>query len=148
MRDRKKAGLFLVFLAAALALGCQQPYPPGAPSQVTVTQTQTVGGPQASPSPGTSTCNPVARVDISAPTRLSVGDIARLDATPRDTAGNPRADVCNLADGVSWGVAGPCALSSVQVYNPTLEAKGAGTCAVSATVAGKTSATESIVVVP
>lgn len=146
MRNVKLSGLILVFLAAALAWGCQQPYPLGAPT-ITNTNTNVIQAPGAQPSPATSACNPVARVEVAAPTKISVGDVVRLDATPFDTAGNPRADVCNLNDGVVWGAAGPCELSSTTVFNPSLTAKAAGTCAVSATVAGKTSATESIVVV-
>jgi hypothetical protein len=154
MREGRKtwAALLLVALGA-LALCACQPYQPSAPGPITITNNNSNqnqnGSTPGSSGPSDKTCNPVGSVDISVPAAsLKVGESITLDATPKDPAGQARTDACNIADGVAWGVAGPCSLDSTSSFNPVLKGTAAGTCAVSATVHGVTSEVRTLLVVP
>jgi hypothetical protein len=141
----------LIALLAVVLVGCdsQAPTPtfPDIDIDINITNNNNGGGGQ--PGPGTSVCNPVARVDarIGSPS-LRVGQTTRLDATPFDTAGNPRSDACNLASGIAWAQTGPCSLSSATVFNPVVTTTAPGICNFVALVEGTPSNTATLTVVP
>jgi hypothetical protein len=142
-------------LAAPLLLfllGCEegttQPTSPSIDIEIT-NNNNNGGGGGTQPSPGTSVCNPVARVEARVGSaQLKVGQSTRLDATPFDAAGNPRSDACNLASGIAWAQTGPCSLSSTTIFNPTATTTGAGSCNFVALVEGKPSNAATLTVVP
>lgn len=148
-------------LGAGLGLWCYLavmacvPQPPG-PSDITITNTNTnsqggSGGPGASPSPSPGVCLAVATVGVKThgstderSTTIQVGQTRTLDATPKDAAGNPRPDQCNVNDGISWGLAGPCTILDGSSYTPNVKGNAAGQCFVSATVKGIVSNTYTV----
>src|SRR5262245_6302345 len=111
---------FLLFLAVALAAlltsACQTPVTPN----VTVYQTVGIGptspaSPAASPAP--SNCPAIARIGVVATnasgaqvTTARVGEVVRLDATPKDATNAPVPPQCHGPTAV-WSVSGPCTLT-------------------------------------
>lgn len=146
--DRKAWTGFLlltVFVLCFAAWSCT----PQAPSDINVnvnnTATNNNGGNTASPSPGTGACTPVARVGVEVhgadekSATITVGGVITLDATGRDASDNPRPDNCNVADGISWGVAGPCTVQSGSSWTPQVKGDAVGTCYITAKVKDVTS---------
>ena len=139
-----------VLVMATMMCGCQ-PYQqqPTSPGSIVITNNNSNSNQNGGTTPGAGNgaCNDIGSVGINVPaSSIHVGETLTLDATPKDKAGQDRSDACNVLDGVSWGVAGPCSLDSTSSFNPTLRANSAGTCAVSATVKGITSETRTITV--
>lgn len=160
MRGRvRSAALALVAGMATFAGTCNTPTEPdGGDTNVQVVQTVNVGGnPQASPSPGSANgvCLPVATVGVklhgSVEDRsctITVGSSCTGDATPKDAAGNTRPDQCNVNDGISWSIAGPCTVQDGSSFTPRFQGNSAGTCYASATVKGVVSNTFQVNVNP
>lgn len=153
MQNRRTWGAAALVVGLFVLAAACQPSTPTQPGDITITNNNSNsnqnGGNAPGTGPGSSTCNAVGSVDISVPAAsLKVGETITLDATPKDPAGQARADSCNVADGVAWGIAGPCSLDSTSSFNPTLRGTAAGTCAVSATVKGVTSEVRTLLVVP
>lgn len=144
MNRLRNAGLAALAWLALFAGSCN---PPTTPGDININNTNTntnnggggAGGPTASPSPGV--CLGVATVGVklhgSVEDRsctITVGSSCTADATPKDAAGNTRPDQCNVNDGISWSVAGPCTIQDGSSYTPRIQGNAVGTCYASATV--------------
>lgn len=114
-------------------LGCN---PPTIPTITNINTNNNIFGSGNPNAVAPSGCNPVARVNISAPSQLKVNDSIRLDATPKDSNGNPRDAVrCDEASGIVWTYSSDtCRLSGSNIFIPNVTALAVGTCSLTATV--------------
>lgn len=120
-------------LLTILLTSCQNPGP-GNTNTNSNSNIVNIFGPTDSSTPDG--CNAVVRVNINAPDSLLVGSSVRLDATPKDSNGQPRDPVkCDEKSGVVWtNNSDICSLSNPNTFIPNVTGVKAGTCVVSATV--------------
>lgn len=137
----------LAVLALAVVACTEAPNTP-TPINIMINNNQQQGGsPGTTPTPA-GVCATVAKVFVAVlgsggvpSATVKVGESVTLDANAKDASNNPRADACNLKDGISWAASGPCDLEGNTSFTPRVKAKAAGQCTASATVAGVASNT-------
>lgn len=127
-----------IIILAILLTSCNPPAQ--LPTSGDITVIQNVGsGSNSGTGSNPDTCLPVERVRIVAfPTSLGVGESARIDVTPKDSFGNNRSDNCNEATGNHWDSDDSvCAISQASDFVSSVKGIKAGTCEITACVAGK-----------
>jgi len=90
------------------------------------------------PTEPTSICAVVDRVRIVLfPSILAANSNAPIDVTPKDAFGNNRPDACNEKDGVRWSTNDKCNVPNPTEFKTNVRGLSAGTCKLTACVAGK-----------
>lgn len=133
---------FLAALVALVAVGCV-PQPIPEPTSNTNTNSNIVNlfGPTNPTGAGVGCLESEAvpvRVDITAPTSISVNGSSGIDATPKSASGK-RSDTCNESQGILWATsdATVCTVASPNSFTTSLKCLKAGPCNLSVQVPGK-----------
>lgn len=128
-----------LIVLSILLTACNPPVQPIPDGDVNVITVVGSGGSGSPTNPSVDTCLPVERVRIVAfPTSLGVGESARIDVTPKDSFGNNRSDNCNEATGNHWDSDDSvCSVGQASDFVSSVKGIKAGTCELTACVAGK-----------
>lgn len=141
MKRKLQMGAAMAALFVAVLSLCACDLWPATGPTVIVTQTQTVGSTPPSPAPAVGACEAAARLSVSAPDFVAVGESDRFDLTAFTASGQEIKDHCAASKVVTWDEfeTSACEWSGSRTgFDPSFRGRAVGACKTKVHIDGQT----------